>query len=166
MTLKETNRMKTRTLALAAAVAASCALSAACGEPSGPAGAANSNAGAAAPKNDSVKVGPKVVRDEAGPDGSHITVRQLENGDQVTVRKFASGPLAKVTRREKGGQAKAVRVVYKNDRVVRIEDREAIDHMLDWTAAQIDDAAKKSGKVVSDAPARGQKGADEDDDAE
>ena len=94
---------------------------------------------------------PKIVRDEAGPDNSHVLVKQLENGDQTSVRKWESGPLRKVTRRQHNGQVKAIRVSYRNGKIVRIEDRNAIEHAMDWTAAQIDEAATKLGKVVEEA---------------
>jgi hypothetical protein len=153
--------MKISTLALCAAVAAGGALSAACGEPPKPLPPANANA--AGPKNDTAKVDPRIVRDEAGPDNSRIAVRQLENGDQVAVRKWDSGPIRKVTRRQpKDGKPKGVRVVYKDGKIVRVEDQETIDHALDWTSAQLDAAAKKSGKTVDDAPARDKAAADDD----
>jgi hypothetical protein len=154
--------MKIKTIALGAAVAALGALSGACQEPprSGP---QNTNAAAPANSNDTVKVQPKVVRDEAGPDNSHITVRQLENGDEIAVRKWDAGPIRKVTRRQKAGAATAIRVVYGNGRIVRVEDKNAIDHALDWTAAQIDEITKKVGKVVDEPPAATRQRGDDDD---
>jgi hypothetical protein len=160
--------MNLRHIALGAAAAA-VALTAACGgapQPAPPAGNAAAPAPGAPP---AVAPGspakPKVVRDEAGPDNSHILVRQLENGDQTSIRRWDAGPIEKVTRRQHGGKIKAVRIKYRDGKVVRVEDRETIDHALDWTAAQIDAAATKSGKVVE--AARGAKpgapATDEDD---
>jgi hypothetical protein len=166
MTTKEMMRMKIKTVALWAAAAALGACAAACGEaPKTTPANANANANApAAGRNDTVKVQPKVVRDEDGPDDSHITVRQLENGDQVAVRKWKGGPIAKVSRRTKDGQSKAIRVVYKNGKIVKVEDAAAIEHALEWTAAQIDEVAKKSGKVVDEPSAASQKAGGDDDD--
>jgi hypothetical protein len=164
--------MKLKKFALTAAAAA-VALTAACGgpPPAPPAG----NGSVPAQSTDTAKVQPKIVRDEAGPDNSHILVKELENGDQTSVRKWDAGLLKKVTRRQHNGQVKAIRVLYRNGKIVRIEDRNAVDHAMDWSAAQIDEAATKVGKVVEEprgaktgkAPTNantGKAGADDEDD--
>ena len=85
------------------------------------------------------------------------------NGDEIAVRKWDAGPIRKVTRRQKAGAATAIRVVYGNGRIVRVEDKNAIDHALDWTAAQIDEITKKVGKVVDEPPAASRQRGDDDD---
>ncbi len=151
-------------IAPAAALVLACGLAIACGEPPHSGNTGNANAPTNAPANgNTAGKAPeaKVLSESDGPDGSHVKVRQATGGT-VTVRTWAAGPITKVARAERNGQVKAIRVVYRNGRIVRIEDKEAIDHALDWTAAQIDEAAKKSGKIVEDVPARGQ-GSDDDD---
>jgi hypothetical protein len=95
-------------------------------------------------------VEPKVVRDEAGPDNSHIMVKEMSNGQRVEVRTWEAGPVRKVTRRERPGRAKTMRVVYRDGRAVRVDDAGSIEHALDWTGAQIAGAATKFGKEVGD----------------
>ncbi len=124
---------------------------------------ANTNAAPTPNANRAPAAGEKIVRDEAGPDNSHIRVRELANGNRVSVRLWDAGPVSKVTRREQNGEVKALRVIYRNGRIVRVESKDASDHIFDWTAAQFDDVAKKSGKIVEDAPARGQASDDDDD---
>lgn len=133
------------TAALAVAVA-----TAGCGDTGGtrPANSSNTNAGTS--NRDTSKVVPKVLKDEAGPDGSRIVVRQLESGDEVAVRRWESGAVKKVTKRTKSGSTKAIRVVLRDGKVYRLDDAAAIEHAMDWTAAQIAEAAKKLGKNVDD----------------
>lgn len=132
------------TLALAAAIA-----TVGCGDSAGTK-PATANSNSAAPSRDTAKVEPKVLKDEAGPDGSRIVVRQLESGDTVAVRRWDAGAVKKVTKRTKGGVTKAMRIVLRNGKVYRLEDPTAIEHAMDWTGDQIADAAKKLGKNVDE----------------
>ena len=143
------------TLAIAAAVA-----TVGCGDSAGTKPGTTANANSAAPSRDTAKVEPKVLKDEAGPDGSRIVVRQLESGDTVAVRRWESGAVKKVTKRTKSGVTKAMRIVLRNGKVYRLEDATAIEHAMDWTGDQIADAAKKLGKNV-DEPASDSDDADE-----
>ena len=142
-------------LALAAALA-----TVGCGDSAGTKPATTANSNSAAPSRDTAKVGPKVLKDEAGPDGSRIVVRQLESGDTVAVRRWEAGAVKKVTKRTKSGVTKAMRVVLRNGKVYRLEDATAIEHAMDWSGDQIADAAKKLGKNV-DEPASDSDDADE-----
>jgi hypothetical protein len=150
-------------LAPTAALIMAAGLAIGCGEPPKNGAAANTNAAPAAPQGNAPASAPqpKIVSDTEGPDGSRIKVRQ-GNGGNVTVRTWATGPISKVAKAERNGQVKAIRVVYRNGKIVRVEDKDAIAHALDWTAAQIDEVAQKSGKIVEDVPARGQAGDDDD----
>ena len=155
--------MQQRNFTIMATLVASSALAFGCG-PSQKATTDNSNAATTPSASSNAKPGApesKIISEQDGPEGSHIKVRAA-NGGQVTVRTWPSGPVAKVARVERNGQIKAIRVIYRTGRVVRVEDRTAIDHAMDWTAAQLDEVATKSGKVIEDTPARGQ-GGDEDD---
>lgn len=143
------------TVALAFVVA-----TAGCGDSGGTKPASTANTNGSSSSRDMAKVVPKVLRDEAGPDGSRIVVRQLESGDEVAVRRWESGPVKKVTKRAKSGTTKAIRVVLRDGKVYRLDDAAAIEHALDWTGAQIGDAAKKLGKNV-DEPAADPDDADE-----
>lgn len=143
------------TLAIAAAVA-----TVGCGDSTGTKPGTTANANSAAPSRDTAKVEPKVLKDEAGPDGSRIVVRQLESGDTVAVRRWETGAVKKVTKRTKSGVTKAMRIVLRNGKVYRLEDATAIEHAMDWTGDQIADAAKKLGKNV-DEPASDADDADE-----
>lgn len=143
------------TLAIAAAIA-----TVGCGDSTGTKPGTTANANSAAPSRDTAKVEPKVLKDEAGPDGSRIVVRQLESGDTVAVRRWETGAVKKVTKRTKSGVTKAVRIVLRNGKVYRLEDATAIEHAMDWTGDQIADAAKKLGKNV-DEPASDADDADE-----
>ena len=134
----------------AAAVVCVAMVFGACNEPAKPTPAANANlnTNAAAPSGDSIKVQPKILKDEPGPDNSRIVVRQLENGDQVSVRKWDAGPVKKVTQRAKGSETKGIRVVFRDGKVVRVMDKEAVAHAMDWTGAQLADVAKKLGTTL------------------
>jgi hypothetical protein len=133
------------TLALAAAVA-----TVGCGDSGAPKPATSTNANSAAPSRDTAKVEPKVLKDEAGPDGSRIVIRQLDSGDTVAVRRWEFGAVKKVTKRTKSGETRAVRVVLRGGNVYRLDDPAAIEHAMDWTGDQIAEAAKKLGKSVDD----------------
>lgn len=141
--------MITRNLMMATVLAAAVA-AVGCGDSAGTKPANSSNANSAAPRRDTAKVEPKVLKDEAGPDGSRIVVRQLESGDTVAVRRWEAGAVKKVTKRTKGGVTKAIRVVLRNGKVYRLDDATAIEHALDWTGDQIAEAAKKLGKNVDE----------------
>ena len=68
--------MRTKGLTLLCAAVALAGMTIACSEaPKTP--AANGNTAAPLPPGGTEKVEPKIVRDEAGPDNSYITVRQL-----------------------------------------------------------------------------------------
>lgn len=114
--------------------------------PASPASPSNGNLGST--NRDTAKVEPKILKDEAGPDGSRIVVRQLENGDEVSVRRWESGAVKKVTKRVKDGSTKVIRVVMRDGKVYRLGDPAAIEHAMDWTADQIADAARKLGKDI------------------
>ena len=151
--------MITRNMMMASALAFAVA-TVGCGDSAGTKPVNSSNANSAAPGRDTAKVEPKVLKDEAGPDGSRIVVRQLESGDTVAVRRWEAGAVKKVTKRTKSGVTKAIRVVLRNGKVYRLDDATAIEHALDWTGDQIADAAKKLGKNV-DEPASDADDADE-----
>ncbi len=144
--------MMIKRVGLFAVLAAVAVMSVGCNEPAKPPAANVANTNAPAPTADSVKVQPKVLKDEPGPDGSRIVVRQLESGDQVSVRKWDAGPVKKVTVRAKAGETKGIRVVFRDGKIVRVVDKEAVAHALDWTGAQLADVARKTGTTL-DAPA-------------
>jgi gas vesicle protein len=135
---------KQMTIFVAAGLLAASAVG--CKESAEPA-ATNSNAAVVAPN--STRSEAKVLKaDEPGPDNSKITVRQQESGDTVTIRKWDAGPVRKLTRREQNGETKVVRVVTREGTVYRVEDKDTVEHALDWTGQQIADSAKKVGKAV------------------
>lgn len=139
--------MDIKRIALVAAFAAASAFTVACQNTPNQTPPKNIGGPTNAPSGETTKIEPKVAKEEAGPDNSHITVRQFENGDESSIRRWDSGPIAKVVRRKHGGETKAIRVTYRDGKIVRVSDPAAIEHAMDWTAAQIDEAAK-SGKVV------------------
>lgn len=149
--------MKIKITALCAAVAVAGALATACDPaPKATNAPASNNAAKPANSNDSVKID-KNVREQPGPDNSQIVVRTMPNGAEVSVRKWDAGPIKRVKR-----GTRAVRVVYRDGKIYRTEDKEMMDHALDWTTAQIDAAIKKTGKLV-DQPAASKAGGDDDD---
>jgi len=152
--------MKIRNVMIGAALAAMASLTACGGAGTGPANAPVANG--VAPGKDTAKVQPKILKDEAGPDNSHVVIRQLESGDTVAVRRWNAGEIKKVTKRTKAGVTRAIRVVFRNEKIFRVEDPAAIEHALDWTGAQIADVARKSGKNVDEPAGEG----DEDEPAE
>jgi hypothetical protein len=137
-----------RRIGLVAVVAFAATIAGACGEQAKQAPVRNINTNATPTAGDSVKVPPKILKDEPGPDGSRIVVRQLENGDEVAIRKWDAGPVKKVTKRTKAGATRGIRVVFSDGKVVRVEDVDAVTHALDWTGAQLADVAKKTGKTL------------------
>jgi hypothetical protein len=108
---------------------------------------APANANAAAPP---AEPSTKVVREEAGPDGSQVVVKETPDGQRVEVRTWKEGPIRKVTRRERRDKTRVVRVVYRDGRAVRVDDENTVENALEWTGAQIADAAKKFGREVGD----------------
>jgi hypothetical protein len=104
---------------------------------------------APAPPPDTVKLEPKVIRDEAGPDNSHIKVKELGGGGLVEIRTWTAGPLAKVTRRERlDDKKKILQIVYRDGQKRRTDDPATVEHALDWTAEQLAKAGKSFGKIV------------------
>jgi hypothetical protein len=152
--------MSLKRMTMLAATGVLAVSSIACNEPEKPAATTNSNASVATPAT--TRVEPKIIKqNEAAPDNSTLTVRQQENGDVVSVRKWNDGPVKKVTKRERSGETKQIRVLMRDGSVYRVDDRNAIEHALDWTGAQLAEAAKKSGRAMDAAAGAAEDAADE-----
>ena len=150
--------LKRMTMLAAAGVLALSSI--ACNEAEQPAATTNTNASVTTPAT--TRVEPKIIKErEPAPDNSTLTVRQQENGDVVSVRRWDSGPVQKVTKRERAGETKQVRVVMRDGAIYRTDDRNTIEHALDWTGAQLADAAKKTGKAMGTAAGAAEDAADE-----
>lgn len=90
----------------------------------------------------------ELLSDDVGPDNSRIRVKQLDNGAKVTIRSWKEGPIRKLKKRENAGQVKAIRFTMRDGKELVVEDPVVIEHALDWSAAQLTEAAKKSGTAA------------------
>ena len=113
--------------------------------------AANTNAPANenAQGSDTARVAPNVSDQHDGPDGSQIAVKEFRNGQKIELRTWASGPVAKLTRRVGFDNKVTVRVKLREGTRYRIDDAGVIEHALDWSGAQLADAAKKLGHPIA-----------------